>query len=436
MSSDADSTLPYEYPTGAFADSPLGLGSDTAADIANAFHHMSIHTPTRLSPDRAAVQAEEVVYAVSFPDDPVIRDVHRFSVASGTITGGPTEAGPAQSQPSARQVTAHDEPSDLDDDLSICPICTSERAYCHCQPHPSSTSPSPLPIPPQPTSPRHVGQIELNRMQAEALVTRLAASLDAHCENPAEVQGEREPPPEYPEGSRGVEPELTAQGVEVLDIPVGRRQNRGHGRPLSICNPGPGTNPCPAPANERARRNPLSPSSQGYELNRGINYISCNILDCFGREVPARFIKPHLNVDNPYMEAQLEMDGPVYRGEIHATPVNDRDDTHPELTNESLRMLKPSYRDRTAVDDALGHVRDRSLGAKVTRWNTLKKKVKHIQDQIREREDQLFALSVDQRACQMWLEEARVISRLQEEMHRDRRVYPLTPWSVEHGHST
>jgi hypothetical protein len=136
-----------------------------------------------------------------------------------------TEAGPAQLQPSARQVTARDEPSDLDDDLSICPICTSERAYCHCQPHPSSTSPSPLPIPPQPTSPQHVGQIELNCMQAEALVTRLAASLNAHCENPAEVQGEREPPPEYPKGSRGVKPELAAQGVEVLDIPVGRHQN-------------------------------------------------------------------------------------------------------------------------------------------------------------------------------------------------------------------
>jgi hypothetical protein len=130
------------------------------------------------------------------------------------------------------------------------------------------------------------------------------------------------------------------------------------------------------------------------------------------------------------------MDGPIYRSEIHATPVNDRDDTHPEITNKSLQMLEPSYRDCTAVEDALGRVGDRSLGAEVTRWNTLKRKVKHIQDQIREREDQLFALSVDQRACQRRLEEARVISRLQEEMHRDRQVYPLTPWLVERGRST
>jgi hypothetical protein len=127
-----------------------------------------------------------------------------------------------------------------------------------------------------------VGQIELNREQAEALVARLAASLDAHRENPAEVQGEREPPPKYPTGSWGVEPELAAQGVKILDVPTGGRQNRGRRRPVPVHNPGPSANPRPTPTNERARRNPLSPSSQGYELNWGVNYISCNILDCFG----------------------------------------------------------------------------------------------------------------------------------------------------------
>jgi hypothetical protein len=132
-----------------------------------------------------------------------------------------------------------------------------------------------------------VGQIELNCEQAEALVARLAASLAAHCEDPTEVQGEREPPPNYPTGSRGVEPELAAQGVKVLDIPVGRRQDRGHRRSGPVCNAGPNANLWPTPANERPRHNPLSPSLQGYKLNRGVNYISCNILNRFGHEVPA-----------------------------------------------------------------------------------------------------------------------------------------------------
>jgi hypothetical protein len=435
MSSDADSTLPYEYPTGAYGDDSLGLGSDTATDIADAFHQMSIHTPARLLPDGAAIQAEEVVYAVSFPNETVIRDAHRFSLAPGATSGGVSEARSMQPQSTQQGDDPCPITSDDDDDLSICPICTSERAYCNCPPNPTNMSPPPLPIPPRPTSPQRVGQVELNREQAEALVARLAASLNMHCENPSVVQGEREPPPEYPAESWGVEPRLAAQGVEVLDIPTGGRQNRGRRRPITVRNSGPGTNPRPTPANERARRNPLSPSSQGYEINRGTNYISCNVINRFGREVLARFIRPHLNVDNPYVEAHMEMDGPVYRGEIHATPVNNRDDAHPELTNETLRMLEPGYRDRMAVKDALGRVGDRSLGAEVMRWNALKKKVKRIQDQIREREDQLFALSIDQRACHSRLEDARVISRLQE-MRRDRQVYPLTPWSVERGRST
>jgi hypothetical protein len=282
MSSDADSTLPNKYPTGAYGDNTLSLGSNTAADITNAFHRMSIHTPARLSPNSAAIQAKEVVYVVSFPNEAVIRDAHRFSLALGENPGSASEAGPTQSQQTQHGDDPHPITSDDDDDLSICPICTSEQAYCHCQPNPSSTLPPPLPIPPRPTSPQRMGQIELNREQAEVLVARLAASLDAHHENTIEIQGEREPPPEYPTGSRGVEPELTTQEVEVLDIPVGGRQNRGHRRPVPVRNPGPSTNPHPIPANERARGNPLSPSSQGYELNRGVNYISCNILDCFG----------------------------------------------------------------------------------------------------------------------------------------------------------
>jgi hypothetical protein len=225
MSSDADSTLPYEYPTGAHGDDALGLGSDTAANIAEAFHHMSIHTPTRLSPDSAAVQAEEVIYAVSFPNEAVIRDVHRFSLALGANTGSTSEAGPTQPQQTQQRDDTHPVTSDNDDDLSICPICTSEQAYCHCQPNTATTSPSPLPIPPRTTSPQCVKQIELNREQAEALVTQLVASLNTHCEDPTEIQGEREPPPEYPAGSRGVELELATQGVEVLDIPVGGCQN-------------------------------------------------------------------------------------------------------------------------------------------------------------------------------------------------------------------
>jgi hypothetical protein len=98
MSSDADSILPYKYPTGAYGDSPLGVRSDTAADIANTFHNMSIHTPARLSPDGATTQAEEVFYALLFPNDAVVRDADCFSLALKANLGSTSEARPTQPQ--------------------------------------------------------------------------------------------------------------------------------------------------------------------------------------------------------------------------------------------------------------------------------------------------------------------------------------------------
>jgi hypothetical protein len=63
-------------------------------------------------------------------------------------------------------------------------------------------------------------------------------------------------------------------------------------------------------------------------------------------------------------------------------------------------MLEPGYQDRNAVEDALGCTSNRSLEAEVKQWNTIKKKIKHVQDQIQECKDQLFAISIDQWACQ------------------------------------
>jgi hypothetical protein len=51
------------------------------------------------------------------------------------------------------------------------------------------------------------------------------------------------------------------------------------------------------------------------------------------------------------------------------------------------------------VDEAIAHVGDRSLTAEVMRWRGLQKKMKAAQESIRQIEDRLFAMAVDQRAC-------------------------------------
>jgi septal ring factor EnvC (AmiA/AmiB activator) len=85
------------------------------------------------------------------------------------------------------------------------------------------------------------------------------------------------------------------------------------------------------------------------------------------------------------------------------------------------------------VDEAIAHVGDRSLTAEVMRWQGLQKRMKAAQESIRQVEDHLFAMAVDQQACQARLEEAWAVTRIEEEMRRDRRVTALTAWSVEHG---
>jgi hypothetical protein len=127
------------------------------------------------------------------------------------------------------------------------------------------------------------------------------------------------------------------------------------------------------------------------------------------------------------------MCGPVYRGEIHAAPVNDTKTPAAELTAEQICIISNDYRYRAVVDKAVDKIGDRSLKAEVRRYRGLKVKVAGFQEQIRHIEDQLFAVQMDQHANWDRLQDARVWEQVTKEVHRDQRIHPLTPWSVERG---
>jgi hypothetical protein len=91
--------------------------------------------------------------------------------------------------------------------------------------------------------------------------------------------------------------------------------------------------------------------------------------------------------DNPYVEARMTMDGPVHRGEIHATAVHDRVGRTPDIGPDELRLLDRSYQDWIMVDEAIAHVGDRSLTAEVMRWRRLQKRMKAAQESIWQVED-------------------------------------------------
>ena len=101
--------------------------------------------------------------------------------------------------------------------------------------------------------------------------------------------------------------------------------------------------------------------------------------------------------DNPYIEARMDMDTLVFRGEIHAAPIVDTNAPPQELTFEILRMFEQDFNQAEQVEDAIARIADRSLQAKVRRWQGLKKCIKTVKDRINQEADQLYVLGVDQR---------------------------------------
>jgi hypothetical protein len=130
--------------------------------------------------------------------------------------------------------------------------------------------------------------------------------------------------------------------------------------------------------------------------------------------------------DNPYVEAQMAMDGPVHRGEIHAAAIRQVGRT-PEIGPDELHLLDRRYQDWIMVDEAIANVGDRVANGRGFAVAGAPEADEGGTRIDLANQDCLFAMAVDQRACRAWLEEAwAVVHRIEEEMRRDRRVTALT----------
>jgi hypothetical protein len=177
----------------------------------------------------------------------------------------------------------------------------------------------------------------------------------------------------------------------------------------------------------------------GFEHNRGPAYIPFRIQEN-GREIPARYIRAHLDAPNPFVEGRLSLDGPTYHSEIHAQSIHDVDIPPPPITADILWLLHTDYMGHDRVDEALGEIGDRSLIAEVSRYRQLERKRKAFQESITRIEDQLFTCDIERRMCDIErcmcvsrLEGSRAMVHIQGEMQRNQQAFRLSPWSVERG---
>jgi hypothetical protein len=269
MSSDGNDELAHEYPTGAFADSPIPLSqentvdtpvtvpipivdfttlqplsvttaifsprpvsaSSSASDVAAMFRQLRVHTPTPLTPNgqRVADQASEM-FAVSLT--PAERQGNQTSsrLESGAATGSMMTVGTVLPMLCLRQSDSHDSATSYD--LRCCARCGEQNQYCHGHtpviPNPTLDLPPRLPVwAPIPAD--GMARFNLSCAQAMALASRLVDALNQNGQNPAEV------PLPYDYGLEfanitaeglGIPPAIAAEGLGVCS---GRhqRQNRG-----------------------------------------------------------------------------------------------------------------------------------------------------------------------------------------------------------------
>ena len=267
--------------------------------------------------------------------------------------------------------------------------------------------------------------------QSESLARNL---INAILQHRVEVEDDAPVVREDGEDPAALPPPYPAEGMGVRGGRRGRRGRGGQGR---------GTGPVPVIAIEMLQ--PLPPPFNtggrlrfqgasiqhpephppiGYEYNRGTAYVPFNIPDHQGRETPARFIQVHMNDANPYVVGRMGTRGnDIYRGEIHAAPVHDVRHAPEPLTEPMLRLLRaqgPVIQD--SIDSALERIQDRSLTGEVLRFRRFGQRIDRQREAVRQAEQRLNNLLMDQNLCEYRLREAHAVRRLVAEMVRDQRI--------------
>jgi hypothetical protein len=378
------------------------------------------------------------MFAVSFTPAEGRGGQASLSLEPGTAAGPEASLGATSTTSHHSQSHSHD--SAANNDLRRCARCGEQREYCHGHtpfiPNPSLDLPPSQPRLPvqRPIPAQCVERFNLNRVQATALAASILDALEVN-EDAAAV------PPPYDFGDEiahivaeglGLKQAITAKGLGVC-----RRGGRGQGR-------GRGGQPQPIPDARRpahtqqaqgpwAARRPSPPVPAGFEHNQGPAYIPFHIRNKHGSEMPARYIRAHLDAPNPFVEGQLSLNGPTYHSEIHAASIIDVDIPPPPITADILRLLDTDYMGHNRVDEALGEIGDHSLRAEVNRYQQLERKHKSFQESIRRLKDQMFMSDVERHMCVSWLESARAMVRIQGVMQDNRQAFRLSPWSLERG---
>ena len=131
--------------------------------------------------------------------------------------------------------------------------------------------------------------------------------------------------------------------------------------------------------------------------------------------------------DDPYVLAQATLTGPIYGGQLHATPVNDIDTPTEPLTDVAMCMFAADFPGQQFVDQAVANISDRMLTAELKRQRWYAAQIKEAGRERERLECRVFQLGLEQGMSRNRLQEARAGDRIAEEMMRDTCRYTDVP---------
>jgi hypothetical protein len=126
--------------------------------------------------------------------------------------------------------------------------------------------------------------------------------------------------------------------------------------------------------------------------------------------------------------------GVVYQGDVHAAPDRNHGPT-PDYNIEQLLRLCSDYQLHHEVNKALEQIGDKSLSTEVARFRGMMDGLQWIQQEIQDKEDELYCLANTNRKSVGRLAKAHALVRIAEEEMISNGLMIITPWVMERGHS-
>ena len=121
-----------------------------------------------------------------------------------------------------------------------------------------------------------------------------------------------------------------------------------------------------------------------------------------------------------YVIGRLMLTGADYRGELHATPNNDKPVQH--ILDHALCMFDRDYLAANVVNTSVSHIGDRMLEAEIMRHRSTMARLDVNQQKQKNLKLEQEQLELNLGMCRQQLQDARVCNRMLDDMVVDQHI--------------